>query len=195
MAAFAEDAGCTARSPSIGRWCASQVQALPVGCSTRPFQMRTHAASRGLIHASGWSGSSTRHSSGRSSGRSATPNLACTKPDPGPLRPFAARLTAPTYPGGAENRHIFDTVSRLKPNTRATSRRLRPSTNTKRRTAAYDSTTYIPRRSPLSENAYHWPAFTPPAAANRRRFSGLLLLRRLQTYRPEVTTARSGWRS
>jgi len=27
------------------------------------------------------------------------------------------------------------------------------------------------------ENAYHWPGFTPPAAANRRRSSGLLLLR------------------
>ncbi len=40
------------------------------------------------------------------------------------------------YPGGSENRHIFSTVSRLRPKTRAASRRLWPSTNTKRRTAA-----------------------------------------------------------
>ncbi len=40
------------------------------------------------------------------------------------------------YPGGSENRHIFETVSRLRPKTRAASRRLFPSTKTKRLTAA-----------------------------------------------------------
>jgi len=38
--------------------------------------------------------------------------------------------------GGNENRHIFSTLARLRPNTRAASRRLWPSRNTKRRTAA-----------------------------------------------------------
>ena len=47
------------------------------------------------------------------------------------------------YPGGSENRHIFATVSRLKPKPRATSRRLFPSTNTKYLTAAETSTAYI----------------------------------------------------
>ena len=40
------------------------------------------------------------------------------------------------YPGGNENRHIFSTVSRFSPKTRAASRRLCPSMNTKCRTAA-----------------------------------------------------------
>ena len=48
----------------------------------------------------------------------------------------ASRWRRPVSPGGSENRHIFSTVSRLRPNTRAASRRLWPSTNTKRRTAA-----------------------------------------------------------
>ena len=42
----------------------------------------------------------------------------------------------PRIPGGNENRHIFNTVSRLSPNIRAASRRLFPSTKTKCRTAA-----------------------------------------------------------
>jgi len=40
------------------------------------------------------------------------------------------------YPGGSKNRHIFVTVSRLKPKTRAASRRLFPSAKTKCLTAA-----------------------------------------------------------
>ena len=40
------------------------------------------------------------------------------------------------YPGGAENRHIFATVLRARPKTRAASRSLCPSTKTNRRTAA-----------------------------------------------------------
>jgi hypothetical protein len=35
-----------------------------------------------------------------------------------------------TYPGGIENRHIFETVSRLNPKIRAASRRLLPSLKT-----------------------------------------------------------------
>jgi len=46
------------------------------------------------------------------------------------------------YPGGNENRHIFSTVSRLNPKTRAASRRLW------RRTAAELSTPNISGRSP-----------------------------------------------
>ncbi len=43
---------------------------------------------------------------------------------------------ARVYPGGSENRHIFSTVWWLSPKTRAASRRLCPSRNTKCRTAA-----------------------------------------------------------
>jgi hypothetical protein len=67
-----------------------------------------------------------------------------------------------TYPGGIENRHIFETVSRLNPKTRAASRRLLPALKTNRRTA----TTNIPS-SRGRRNALPLAGFYSAAVANR----------------------------
>src|SRR5579863_9350550 len=61
------------------------------------------------------------------------------------------------YPGGKEYSSIFLIVFHARPNSRATARRLLPSTSTARRTRAYKSTSYMP---PVSHGN------TSPAAPN-----------------------------
>ena len=75
------------------------------------------------------------------------------------------------YPGGNEYSSIFLTVFRASPNSRATARRLLPSTRTARRTRAYTSTSYMP---PVSHGK-HAPA-APNPALNLVRYPSKSLL-------------------
>ncbi len=63
------------------------------------------------------------------------------------------------YPGGNENRHIFSTVSRFSPRTRAAS--WRPN-------GGVDLHDKHP--GPQNGQPIHWPDFNPPASAVRRRY-------------------------
>ena len=70
------------------------------------------------------------------------------------------------YPGGTEYRSILRTVSRCRPNTRAASRVLIPSTMQARRTRTYSSTLYIlitfHRVASNSMEGGGWYGFTTP---------------------------------
>ena len=87
------------------------------------------------------------------------------------------------YPGGAEYSSILRTVSRCRPNTRAASRVLIPSTMQARRTRAYNSTLYIlytfHRVAYNSMEGDGWYDFAAPLPDAHPRLAGTLLLRPL----------------
>jgi hypothetical protein len=89
----------------------------------------------------------------------------------------AGTLVRPSSRARPNERHILATVSRLKSKTRVASRRLFPSTKTKRRTA-------VPGR-PLKSNSgkgqpRKWPGFTLPRSRIMPPLRGLLLLHRVR---------------